>query len=187
MWISAQGRAVLETLSQQPRDCMAISRLVDLLQPAHGSLASTRASVSRSLRRLWRAGLVELENNRRQTLTEQLAVLDAVLAAHEADPEAEYARVLEGVPHRWPAVLTRGSAEGYLAYRRQTVAREKRSIRSAVVVLTAQRQEFLTVDTVNSTPGIVNRNSCQRDIETEGCRYKRAHKHWRCSSCSSQP
>ena len=157
--VSAQGLAVLETLSQQPLDRLAIRCLVDLLRPAHGSLASTRASVSRTLHRLWRSGLVELENTEGHTLTERLAALDAELAEHEANPEAEYEEALEAVSRGVPVFLARGSADGLLENHRREVAREKRHLRRTAAVLTPQGQELLTVDVkaVNNTEGIVNR------------------------------
>ena len=100
--LSSQATAVLETLSQQPGERMSIRRLVELLRPGHGSTASTRASLSRTLRRLWRAGLVELTNDYGWILTDRYAEPDTELAQHEADPEAAYARELA-------AIVARGS------------------------------------------------------------------------------
>ncbi len=147
--LSSQATALLELLSQQHGDRMSIRRLVDLLRPGHGSSASTRASLSRTLRRLWRDGLVELTNdwNPDRTLTARLAKLDAELAKHEADPEAEYASLLEKVADgRLPEWFARGSPSGNLEQYRRAHARDRRHLRNNTVVLTASGLQLLTVD-----------------------------------------
>ena len=119
--LSSQATAVLETLSQQPSDRMEIRQLVELLRPGHGSAASTRASLSRTLRRLWRDGLVELSSWGRGTLTERYAALDTALAEHEADPEAAYADVLAAIDRGVPGFFPYDSPAKYLDYKRWAV------------------------------------------------------------------
>ena len=99
------------------------------------------------------------QNTEGHPLTERLAALDAELAEHEANPEAEYEEALEAVSRGVPVFLARGSADGLLENHRREVAREKRHLRSTAAVLTPQGQELLTVDVkaVNNTEGIVNR------------------------------
>ncbi len=160
--VSAQGLVILETLSQQPLNRLPVRSVVECLRPAHGSLASTKASVSRTLRRLHRAGLVELEDVRRRTLTERHAVLDAELGNLEANFESKYAEILAGIiARRVPACFGRGSADGYLEYERRRITREKRSCQSSVAVLTPLGCDVLTIDveTVNVSPRNVNRRT----------------------------
>ena len=147
--ISSQATAVLETLSQQHGDRMSIRRLVDLLRAGHGSSNSTRASLSRTLRRLRRDGFVELTNdwNPDRTLTERHAKLDTELAQHEADPEADYASLLAKIAcGTVPALYDRGSSAAHLEHTRRQIESQKRHLRNNTVVLTAGGLELLTVD-----------------------------------------
>lgn len=139
--LSSQAIAVLETLSQQPADRMSIRELVELLRPGHGSRASTRASLSRTLRRLWRAGLVELKNDWGWTLTERHAELDTQLTQHEADPEAAYARELAAIERGAPGFFPYDSPAEYLEHKRWWNVHLKRYMRNSVVELTARGQE----------------------------------------------
>jgi hypothetical protein len=146
--LSPQGLTVLEALAQPPSGRLTIRRLVTLLQPAHSTPASTRASLSRTLRRLWRAGLVELEHDGGLTLTEMQTATDAELACFDADPAGDYAAVLAKIAAgRIPACFARKSQAAYLAYRRQQIADRTRHARTRAAVLTAAGRERASIDT----------------------------------------
>ena len=145
--LSSQATSVLELLSQQHRDQISIRRLVDLFRAGHGSSNSTRASLSRTLRRLWRDGLVELTTRDWRTLTERHAELDTKLAQYEANPEADYASLLAMIAcGKMPAGFDRGSPTANLEHSRRAIARDRRHLRNSVVVLTAGGLDLLTVD-----------------------------------------
>jgi hypothetical protein len=148
--LSRQGRDVLEALAQ-PRDGrLTIRRLVQRLQPRHGSPAITKASLSRTLRRLWQAGYVELENDWRVTLTETKAAAAARLAALEVGYEADYevilARHLAGNPTC--GFFPFSTATDYLEHQRWVLTRYfgKRNRRHTAAVLTPTGRERVSID-----------------------------------------
>ncbi len=67
--------------------CVPVRRLVDQRVREGASVGVARASVSRTLRRLFKRGLVDLQNNYGNSFTERLADLDRQLTEHERDPE----------------------------------------------------------------------------------------------------
>ena len=142
--VSPQGLAVVEALAHQPSSRVPIRQLVRLLAPAHGSVASTRASLSRTLRRLWSVGLIELENDWRVPLTKRLAALDAERAQLEADPEAAYAKQRAAIDRGAPGFFPFTSAAEYLPFQRRMIARRRRGCRHTVAVLTTNGREWLT-------------------------------------------
>jgi hypothetical protein len=86
-------------------------------------LPIARASLSRTLRRLWRQGLVELEGAYQgSTLTARLAYINEELAAIEADPEAAYAPLRETCQR---VAFYPKTAADYLAFKRR-LAPERR-------------------------------------------------------------
>jgi hypothetical protein len=162
--LSRQGRDVLEALAQRADGRLDIWRLVKRLQPRHGSQASTRASLSRTLRRLWRAGLVELEHAGGLTLREMHVACDAELARFNVDPEADYAGTLAKIASgRIPALFAHASAAAYFAERRRYITGQTCHMRAQFAVLTAAGRERMALDTaadrtVNKQPRDVNRN-----------------------------
>ena len=96
--LSPAGRAVLRACAASPKHFDATSsaggclNVADLVRVAPGSRTVARASLSRTLRRLWRAGWIELINGNGYSLTAQHAHADAALLAAERDPEGAYAR-----------------------------------------------------------------------------------------------
>lgn len=140
--LSRQGRTVLEVLGQQLGCRFPISYLVGHFLSAHGSAASTRASLSRTLRRLWRAGLVELTNDWGRTLTDYYAAIDEELAAQERDPEAAFAAVLAAIAGA-PGFFPYETAEEYLASERRRIARLRRGKPMRAVCLTPQGRELV--------------------------------------------
>lgn len=141
--LSRQGLAVLEVLAQQPACRFPISYLLGQFLSAHGSAASTRASLSRTLRRLWRAGLVELLNERGWTLTECYAAIDEELAAHERDPDAAFAAVLAAIADGPPGFFPYATAEEYLESERRRAAALRRGIPMHAVCLTPQGRDLV--------------------------------------------
>ncbi len=86
-----QGRTVLEALAAG-NEPLPVAAVLAHVSPAHVSVAAARASLSRTLRRLWAAGLVELVTGHatRPTLTEQAAYWRSVFATLQASPDALY-------------------------------------------------------------------------------------------------
>ncbi len=144
MRLSRQGQTVLEALFvQEPSHRLPISRLTHLTRPVHSSLPSTRASLSRTLRRLWRAGLVELKSDWGVTLSDRLHELEVELAAHEGDVDGAYADILAAVARGTPGFFACGSADEYLQHHRRLVSRRKRHIRSTSVELSMRGREYV--------------------------------------------
>lgn len=86
--LSPEGLAVLHA-------CAGVGGsmyVADLVRLAPGRRAVARASLPRTLRRLWRAGWVELVNAYGYSLTARYADVDADLQAAERDPDGTYAR-----------------------------------------------------------------------------------------------
>ena len=68
--VSVQGRSVLEALVESEEGLQSPNELTQLIVRGGASLSVARASLSRTLRRLWSAGLVELESTRGKTFSE---------------------------------------------------------------------------------------------------------------------
>ena len=85
--ISQQGRRVLGALVAGP---LPVAAVLAHVRRREISLPVARASLSRTLRRLWAAGLVELvtAHQSRPTLTEQAAFWRVRYATVQASPEA---------------------------------------------------------------------------------------------------
>jgi hypothetical protein len=88
--LSAQGRAVLQALASAADGRLAMADVLRRVRRPGVSAAVTRASVSRTLRRLWLAGLVELADDARRTLTAEADRLERSAAVVHAQPEAAY-------------------------------------------------------------------------------------------------
>lgn len=131
--ISAAGLAVLQACLG-PRT-VAIH---DLVRRSQRRPPVARASLSRTLRRLWRAGLVELTTDWGTTLTEHHAEIDDTLAAQERDPEAAFAEELDAVRRGVPGFLPYTTADEWLGYQRSAAARRKRGKPMRVVCLTSE-------------------------------------------------
>jgi hypothetical protein len=122
--VSAPGVAVLEACWN---GAVSINSLV-----RHSSQRRlvARASISRTLRRLWRAGLIELANDWNHTLTQHYAAIDAKLAAHVADPEGTFAATAETIMRhveqggRWFWPFT--TAPEYLAWAQRKAGEDRR-------------------------------------------------------------
>jgi hypothetical protein len=84
-WCSLQAEAVLRHVAATTTGALPVVDVVARLDPLV-ALSVRRASLSRSLCRLWRAGLVELADADGQTLTEHRRWK----ARTKADPEAAY-------------------------------------------------------------------------------------------------
>src|SRR6266852_9834794 len=89
--VSVQGRAVLEALATGDEPLPVAAVLTHIRRP-EVTAPVARASLSRTLRRLWAAGLVELVtgHDTRPTLTEQAAYWRTAYATVRAFPEAAY-------------------------------------------------------------------------------------------------
>jgi hypothetical protein len=79
--LSVQARRVLEALARTGDGQLTAREVLGHVRQPGTSLAVTRASVSRTLRRLWRAGYVELTDEHGITLTGRCS--RAALAAAE--------------------------------------------------------------------------------------------------------
>src|SRR6266849_3040343 len=89
--VSVQGRAVLEALATGDEPLPVAVVLTHICRP-EVTAPVARASLSRTLRRLWAAGLVELVTGHatRPTLTEQAAYWRSLYVAAQASPDATY-------------------------------------------------------------------------------------------------
>jgi hypothetical protein len=89
--ISVQGRAVLEALAAGDGP-LSVAAVLALIRRPEVAAPVARASLSRTLRRLWAAGLVELVTGHatRPTLTEQAAYWRSLYVAAQASPDATY-------------------------------------------------------------------------------------------------
>ena len=102
-----------------------------------------RASLSRTLRRLWRTGLVELTNDWGWALTEHYAAVDEQLAAHERDPDAVFANQLAAIARGVPGFFPFATAGEYLAFARRSAAKRKRGKPMRYVSLTPQGRDLV--------------------------------------------
>src|SRR6266849_6262660 len=89
--VSVQGRAVLEALATGDEPLPVAVVLTHICRPEVAAPVA-RASLSRTLRRLWAAGLVELVTGHatRPTLTEQVAHWQRAYATVKASPDTAY-------------------------------------------------------------------------------------------------
>src|SRR4051812_24325151 len=88
--LSAQGRVVLEALAREDSGRLWAVDLLDALRRPATADGVTRASLSRTLRRLWRASLVELMNADGVTLTSEATRMAELAAAVRSAPDATY-------------------------------------------------------------------------------------------------
>ncbi len=116
--------------------CMYVA---DLVRLAPGRRAVARASVSRTLRRLWRAGWVELVNAHGYSLTACHADVKVDLQAAERDPEGTFARA--AAAQGFFPFLT---PEEFLEHLRGSVERLTRSQLVKVVQITSAGRERLS-------------------------------------------
>jgi len=133
MRLSAQGRTILQALDAAPEELVWMADLVELIARPQTRRGVTRASLSRTLRRLWRAGLVELLDDW-TTLSARDEQARAKLAALEADPAAAYARHQEFWQSCGEPQYIAASVEDYMALRR---ANARPSMRVRMVRITA--------------------------------------------------
>jgi len=86
-----QGRRVLEALAAGDGPLPVTAILVQVRRPGMAAPVA-RASLSRTLRRLWAVGLVELVTGHatRPTLTERAAYWRSLYVAAQASPDATY-------------------------------------------------------------------------------------------------
>jgi len=114
--VSARADEVLRLAAAADIGGVLVRDLVRLQVRPGRSPAVTRASLSRTLRRLWRAGLVEL-HDRLDSLSTKRQMARERLQRFEADPVGSY----QGY-RSWAAQLRRadayGSAEAFLAAKR---------------------------------------------------------------------
>lgn len=137
--LSSQGRAVLQALAAAPDGLLATADVLQRVRRPGASSAVTRASVSRTLRRLWTAGVVELADGARRTLTAEAARLEHFCAAAQREPEAAYRaylnrRRVDGQPDAYR------SASRYAAAWRQA-AQQMPHLRVRAVQLTASGRQ----------------------------------------------
>ena len=133
MSVSSQGRAVLSALASTQELSLTPSELREHVRRPGVSPNVARASLSRTLRRLWAGGLVELHALYR-TFTE-LRDRDASLAAAvERDPAGEYQKLVEFTTRL--AALTGGEARVVCnspeAFRREAEKRVRRPPRGRI-------------------------------------------------------
>ena len=168
--ISAQGRSVLQALAAAeafeygehndgtpaiwPAGLLRVWALVDHVQRPGASLNVTRASLSRTLRRLWRDGFVELSDGWRSTMTKEQETVAAAVARHEADPVAAYERYKALMGEGWDR---HGSVQAFMAAQRS----RRPSLRVTHVQITDAGRARLTVsaptnETDDSTREAVN-------------------------------
>jgi DNA-binding MarR family transcriptional regulator len=139
--LSAQGRIVLETLGTG-HGPLPVAAVLAHIRRLDVSAPVARGSLSRTLRRLWAAGLVELvtEHATRPTLTEQAAYWRTAYATVRASPEAACQAFRRQLAT--PADDSYGSAAAYVdAFR---VDAERPSARVRRVAFTPKGRERLT-------------------------------------------
>jgi hypothetical protein len=128
MPISTQGRAVLALVATRSQP-FSMSQVAESCQDHRRSRGSARASLSRTLRRLWRAGLIELLTGTYTTFTSYHAEIDRRLARVEQDPKTVFQlAVAKGALEQSP--------EDYLRTARVQAARRRRNIRAMHVQIT---------------------------------------------------
>jgi hypothetical protein len=142
---SRAGYAVLHACAVSPEHCEATGSVggclyvADLVQQTPGRPGVARASLSRTLRRLWRAGLIELFDRSGYSLTQRHADADAELQAVERDPEVAFARAcVDG------GFFPFDTPKEYVTDLRARTARLKRGLVMHIVQITSAGRERLT-------------------------------------------
>jgi DNA-binding transcriptional ArsR family regulator len=100
--LSVQGRRVLEALARTGDGQLTVAEVLRHVRRRHTSLPVARASLSRTLRRLWTAGFVELWTRpagwtRLTTLTKEVVEWRARYERERAAPEAAFAAYCQWV------------------------------------------------------------------------------------------
>jgi DNA-binding MarR family transcriptional regulator len=90
MRLSEQARRVLGALAQTPNGHLLVQSVLKCVRAPATSLPVAQASLSRSLRRLWSAGFVELAMRDGDTLTAKASTRREVLAFVQGSPERAY-------------------------------------------------------------------------------------------------
>jgi hypothetical protein len=147
--VSSQGRVVLEALSRDASGRLWAVDLLDALRRPGTADAVTRASLSRTLRRLWRLRLVELVDIDGRTLTGEANRMQAVAARVLANPDSAFAAYLDQC-RRHGQSDEYGSARRYAA-RWRTEAQRVPSLRAYLVDVTAAGRQAVN----KSLPRIV--------------------------------
>jgi DNA-binding transcriptional ArsR family regulator len=120
--LSSQRRAVLQALAAAADGRLATADVRRRVERPGASDSVTRASVSRTLRRLWRAGLVELADGDRKTLKAEAERLQHLADAVDAQPDVAYRAYLERLRRNGQRDRY-GSATRYAAAWRATARR----------------------------------------------------------------
>lgn len=147
--LSSQGFAVLQVCAASPlrlqeSECDAggvggAMYVAELIRLAPGRPAVARASVSRTLRRLWCHGWIELASVSGWSLTAKHADADAELQAAERDPEGTYATA-----KAYGGLFLWQSPAEYLAYLRRRATQRVHRQRMAYAQITSAGRERLT-------------------------------------------
>jgi DNA-binding MarR family transcriptional regulator len=111
-----QARRVLEALARTGDGQLTVGEVLRQVRQPYTSLSVARASLSRTLRRLWTAGFLELwtrpaDRTTLTTLTAELAAWRALYELERAAPEAGYAAYCQQVA---TAAENFGPAAAYL-------------------------------------------------------------------------
>jgi hypothetical protein len=93
--LSVQARRVLEALARTGDGQLTVREVLGQVRQPGTSLAVTRASVSRTPRRLWRAGYVEVTDKRGITLTGHVAPIQRWVQAVATAPALAYRAYLK--------------------------------------------------------------------------------------------
>jgi DNA-binding IclR family transcriptional regulator len=93
--LSVQARRVLEALARTGDGQLTVREVLGHVRQPGISLAVTRASVSRTLRRLWRAGYVEVTDKHGITLTGHVAPIQRRAQAVVTAPALAYRAYLK--------------------------------------------------------------------------------------------
>jgi DNA-binding MarR family transcriptional regulator len=127
--LSHQGRLVLAALAAGDGP-LPVSRILACVRTPSTSLPVAQASLSRTLRRLWAAGLVELVTTQatRPTLTDHATYWRSAYARVSPCPDAAYQAY-----RRQVATDAYGSAAAYLAAWRHDAERPHARIRGVVL------------------------------------------------------
>ena len=134
MRLSEQARRILEALIGAEDGTLPVHDVLDRVRLPATALPVAHASLSRSLRRLWSAGLVELTTRDGETLTAKASARREVLAFVQASPETAYHAYRERLAQSNVRGAF-GSPSAYVAYFRAR-ARQVPHARIHVVQLT---------------------------------------------------
>jgi hypothetical protein len=130
MRLSIQGRRVLEALGRTHDGQLTVADLLVQIRQPETSVLVAKASLSRTLRRLWARGLVELVTRDRtgETLTAQVAFWRRQFETVRSAPEAYYRTYRERLAT--PADDAFGSAAAYVASFRAEAERPSAAVRA---------------------------------------------------------